>query len=209
MDFLIDRNFDAILNAGNLKKTSTRLIAFLYEDDFLIFRGGEALGLVCSEIEKKDAEFVRIILRRLFWHLNDESGAYCRGAPVGIGEIGRTCKTAFEGFKNMLVSLLDNEEVELKFVIYAIARASQNVRDAYPNPVKKLLPLLNHGNAEIRGYTVFALGKLGAEGIRNELEKLKDDSSEVRIYEGDFVRKRVKDIVNEVLSKDKSRVLFI
>lgn len=201
MDFLIERDFDAILSTGNLKRISTRLISFLYEDDFLIFRSGEALGLVCSEIEKKDAEFVKIILRRLFWHLNDESGAYCRGAPVGVGEIGRTCKTAFEGFKNMLVSLLDNKEVELKFVIYAIARASRNVKDAYPNPVIKLLPFLNHENAEIRGYTAFALGELGAEGTRVELKKLKDDSSEIRIYEGDFVKKRVKDIVNEALFK--------
>jgi len=202
---LEDRNFNAILEIGDLKKVSTKLIAFLYEDDFLVFRSGEALGLVCSEIEKKDAEFVRIILRRLFWHLNDESGAYCRGAPVGIGEIGRTCKTAFNGFKNMLVSLLDNEEVELKFVIYAIARASKNLRDAYPNPVEKLLPLLNHKNAEIRGYTAFALGELRAEVASRDLEKLKNDSSRIRIYEGDFTDKSVKEIAKNAILKIKTR----
>jgi hypothetical protein len=205
VNLLEERNFDEILE-GNLKKISTGLITFLYEDDFLIFRAGEALGLVCSQIEKDDEEFVKIILRRLFWHLNDESGAYCRGAPVGIGEIGRTCTFSFEGFKNMLVSLLDNEEVELKFVIYAIGRASQNIRDAYPDPVEKLLSFLSYGSAEIRGYTAWALGEFDADTV-SELQKLKDDLSVVRFYDGEFREKSIKEIVEGALNKIKVQKL--
>jgi len=200
------RNYERILNKANLKRISTTLITFLYEDDLLIFRSSEALGLVCRRIEETDTEFVRIILRRLFWHLNDESGAYCRGAPVGIGEIGRNAKKAFEGFRNMTVSLLDNEEVELKFVIYAIGRAAESLRGAYFDPIEKLILFLKNENPEIRGYSAFALGELKAKNAINELEKLRDDVSQVEIYDGEIRKKRVNEIVEEAVNKIKFRI---
>lgn len=186
---LLSRNYDALFNL-NLKKASSTLISFLYGEELLIFRASEALGIICGELEKEDVEFVRNILRRLFWHLNDESGAYCKGAPVAIGEIGRNAAVAFEGFKNMTVSLLDNEEVEIKYVIYAIGRAAKNLKDAYPNPIEKLKPLIYHENAEIRGYAAWALVELGTI---NGLEHLINDDSEIVIYDGDFRRLKISD----------------
>lgn len=50
-------------------------------------------------------ERARNYILRLFWHLSDESGAYCIGAPLGIAEIGRNNPEEFEGFKNKYVSL--------------------------------------------------------------------------------------------------------
>lgn len=188
-------------NLKNLKRTASSLISFLYGDELIIFRAAEALGIVCGELEKEDDEFVRGILRRLFWHLSDESGAYCRGAPIAIGEIGRTAIKAFDGFKNMTVSLLDNKEVELKYVIYAIGRAAESVRNAYPDPVEKLIQLLKHENAEIRGYSAWALGELKAEKAIKELEKLIGDEEEIILYTGFFKRVEIRDVVKEALEK--------
>ena len=186
---LISRDYNNLLNC-NLKKVASLLISFLYGSELLIFRASEALGIVCGELEKKDEEFVKNILRRLFWHLNDESGAYCKGAPVAIGEIGRNASKAFEGFKNMTVSLLDNEEVEKKYVIYAIGRAAKNVKDAYPNPVEKLKPFLKEKDAEIRGYAAWALKELGID-ISNKVE----DDEEIIFYDGDLIKIKIGELI--------------
>jgi len=181
---LVNRDYSNLLHM-NLKRVASHLISFLYGDELLIFRASEALGVVCGKLEKEDLEFVKNVLRRLFWHLSDESGAYCKGAPVAIGEIGRNASKAFEGFKNMMVSLLDNEEVEKKYVIYAIGRAAKNVKDAYPNPVEKLMLFLEK-NAEVRGYATWALAQLGVRLDVNDIE--------VEIYDGNFKKVRIKDI---------------
>ena len=183
---LLDKNYDDLLSL-DLKKVATILISFLYGDELLMFRASEALGIVCGRLDEKDTEYVRNVLRKLFWHLNDESGAYCKGAPLAIGEIGRNAKRAFENFKNMAVSLLDNDEVEKKYVIYAIGRAAENIKDAYPNPIEKLKPLLNEED-EIRGYAVWALKKLGIDLF----DEVKD--GEIVFYNGDLTKVRIKDL---------------
>ena len=197
LEALLQRNYDEFFKM-DLKKVASSLISFLYGDELLTFRAAEALGIVCSKIEKYDEEFVKNILRRLFWHLNDESGAYCKGAPLAIGEIGRNAPRAFEGFKNMTVSLLDNEEVEKKYVIYAIGRAAKNLKDAYPNPVEKLKPLINDKNPEIRGYAAWALKKLGVDLF----DELKDDESEIMFYDGDLIKVKIKDLIANTQEKD-------
>jgi len=73
-----------------IKKPST-VMQFLYDaDEFYRFRGAEALGYLCRGQTAKN------FILRLFWHLSDESGAYCVGAPIGIAEIGRANPEAFE-----------------------------------------------------------------------------------------------------------------
>ena len=74
---------------------------------------------------------------RLFWHLSDESGAYCIGAPLGIAEIGRTNPEVFEGFKNRF-ALIDDWEVEKKYVVIGTCRLAEIIKDAYPNPAEKI-----------------------------------------------------------------------
>ncbi len=157
------RMYDEVASAEKKKRTASTIISFLYGSEPFVFYAAEALGIICGVLEKEDeAEFVREILRRLFWHLRDESGAYCRGAPLAIGEIGRNAPIAFEGFKNILLSLLRNEEVELKYVIYGIGRAAENMRDAYPDPIEELTPFLEHWDVVIRAYALVTLCGLRA-----------------------------------------------
>lgn len=203
-EIVYKKDFEVILEDTNLKRTSSKIISLLYEDDFTIFRAGEALGLTISYFDSSEQDFVRKILNKLFWHLNDESGAYCRGAPVGIGEIGRTSPITFEGFKNKTVSLLDDWEVEHKFVIYAIGRAVENIRDAYPEPVEKLIPFLKSENEEVVGYTIWALGELRdarAEIPLKELNNRTSDELIVRLYQGEFREVRLIELIEETLGK--------
>jgi len=180
------RMYGEIASSNRRKNTAATLISFLYESEPLVFYAAEALGVVCGVLEKEnESEFVKDILRRLFWHLRDESGAYCKGAPLAIGEIGRNAPVAFEGFENMFLSLLRNEEVELRYVIYGIGRAAKRILDAYPNPVEELLPFLQHKDSAIRGYAAIALCEFGVELEKDSFE----GSEEFEIYFGGEILK--------------------
>jgi|Deesub1362B_J571_1020462.scaffolds.fasta_scaffold00160_18 hypothetical protein len=190
------RVYDKIASAEGKKRTATTLISFLYESEPFVFYAAEALGIICGVIEREgEAEFVRKILRRLFWHLRDESGAYCRGAPLAIGEIGRNAPVAFKGFKNILLSLLRNEEVELKYVIYGIGRDAENMRDAHPDPVGELMPFLEHWNVVIRGYTLITLCALKASIPGDKIEIGNDEEFEM-YFEGEIVKLRFSDLID-------------
>ncbi len=161
---------------------------YLYHpNEFYRFRGAEALGYLLR------GEKARNYILRLFWHLTDESGAYCVGAPLGIAEIGRNNPEIFEGFKNRYVSLLDDWEVERKYVAYGISRTSEIVRDAYPNPVEKIYEVLEELNdPDFVAYAIVALKSLKAEIP----ERFKRDERFARIYNGEsIVKVRICDLI--------------
>ena len=136
---------------------------------------------------KVKGEKARNLTLRLFWHLNDESGAYCVGAPLGIAEIGRNNPDVFEGFKNKYVFLLDDWEVERKYVAYGIGRLAEIAKDAYPNPVKKLREKIDEiEDEEFTIYATIALKKLG-DDISDLQSKFRDVRESVRYYNGEKI----------------------
>ncbi len=175
-ELLRKREFDAI-------KRPSLLMAFLYDpDEFYRFRAAEALGYLCK------GERAREFILRLFWHLSDESGAYCVGAPLGIAEIGRSNPEVFEGFKNKFVSLLDDWEVERRYVAYGIGRTAKVVRDAYPNPKEKLLEKIEEiGSGDFVVYAVWALGMLEETEV---VRKFVNDERRGRFYDGERITVR-------------------
>ncbi len=162
-----------------------------HPDEFLRFKAAEALG---KKVKGKEA---RNFILRLFWHLNDESGAYCVGAPLGIAEIGRNNPEIFEGFRNKYVSLLDDWEVERKYVAYGIGRTAEIVKDAYPNPVVKLREKIEEiGDATFTAYALFALKELGDDvsDLRLRFGKSREI---VEFYDGNkMVKTTLSDLLN-------------
>jgi|GEM_PF-515932 hypothetical protein len=185
-NLLIKREF------AKIRKPST-VLSFLYDvEEIYRFRAAEALGYLCK------GDVARNFILRLFWHLNDESGAYCIGAPLGIAEIGRANPEVFESFKNKFVSLLDDWEVERKYVAYGIGRTAHIVKSAYPDPVEKLSEKIEEINSpEFTVYAVYALRKLYFSGVKRA-EKLMNeiiarfsmDEREIYFYDENQITKR-------------------
>lgn len=130
---------------------------FLYSDrEILRFKSAEALGILCK------GDLAYNYLLRLFWHLSDESGAYCIGAPLAIAEIGLRNPEVFEGFKMKFLYLLENEEVERSYVAYGILRNAKTYDFAEAKDLlrKKLLEL---EDLRFKAYAILALKKMGEE----------------------------------------------
>ncbi|MDY6824717.1 MAG: HEAT repeat domain-containing protein [Thermodesulfobacteriota bacterium] len=64
------------------------LIGLLFnKDDPVQQRAVTAIGATTARLAESDMESARIIMRRLMWSLNDESGGIGWGAPEAMGEI--------------------------------------------------------------------------------------------------------------------------
>ncbi len=87
------------------KQVINPLFSFLYHaDDIVRWHAVSAMGLVTAGLAKRNMESARIIMRRLIWTLNDESGGIGWGSPEAMGDIlARSPKLAGE-FAKILVS---------------------------------------------------------------------------------------------------------
>ena len=133
--WLLDANQTPILEiAENKKSILGQLTALTYEEDEKISDHAiKATGVSACIIAKRNPEYVRNYLLRLFWLVNDESGGICWRAPELIGEILHLCPQ-FSQFFPMLISLLDLEEEDApRFrmgTLWAVGWVAQVAKDA-------------------------------------------------------------------------------
>ncbi|MFN3535506.1 MAG: DVU0298 family protein, partial [Desulfatiglandales bacterium] len=112
------------------------LFSFLPQTEkFLRWHAITSLGLVVEEISKRDLEGARVILRKLMWNLNDESGGIGWGCAEAMGEILSRVRPLAMEFSTILVSYIHEEENFLEQIpliegaLWGIARASQTNPD--------------------------------------------------------------------------------
>ncbi len=64
------------------------LFSFFYDKEEIIkWRSITAMGAVVNDMAKENMESGRVVMRRLMWNLNDESGGIGWGSPEAMGEI--------------------------------------------------------------------------------------------------------------------------
>ena len=81
------------------------LFSFLYHrDEQIKWRAVTAMGAIVSKLADEDMESARVIMRRLMWNLNDESGGIGWGSPEAMGEILASQETLAKEYSKMLIS---------------------------------------------------------------------------------------------------------
>jgi len=90
------------------KQLIGHLFSHFYNNDELIkFRSITAMGELGKRLAEKHMEKARVLMRRIMWNLNDESGGIGWGSPEAMGEIlSKSPELALE-FKSILFSYLD------------------------------------------------------------------------------------------------------
>ena len=90
-DRLMAEDFSGALSAAldlPARKVVNPLISFFCDHDVVLrWRSVSALGVVVAHLADEDRESARVVMRRLMWSLNDESGGIGWGAPEAMGEI--------------------------------------------------------------------------------------------------------------------------
>jgi len=87
------------------RKVISPLISFLCSiDEKIEHRAAVAIGTVTAKLAGHDIESARVIMRRLIWSLNDESGGIGWGAPEAMAEIMAGDKRLADEYSKILIS---------------------------------------------------------------------------------------------------------
>lgn len=186
------------------------LLCFLFDTDETIrWRAVRAAGITVSAIAETDLEAARVIMRRLMWSLNDESGGIGWGAPEAMGEIMAENEALAREYRRILVSyidengnLLENDELE-RGVMWGIYRLAQKrphlLRELTglvlaqlesPDPVRRGLALL----------TLLSVAKvIPVSADPKAMSLLLKDQSVMRVFQdGSFTEHKISSLATEL-----------
>lgn len=177
---------------------------FYHMDEKIKFRSVTAMGELALRISAKSMERARIILRRLMWNLNDESGGIGWGSPEAMGEIlSRSPELAME-FSSILFSYLDHRgnhiehEMLQRGVLWGIGTYLEVVPDALPPTTKEQIWVhLSSKDPIKRGYAARALINADALGCHEVPGHISKDTACIDIYTGwNFINTRISDMAH-------------
>jgi hypothetical protein len=171
------------------KRVVNPLIAFLCAADEMVkWRSVLAIGAVVSDLAEKDRESSRVIMRRLIWLLNDESGGIGWGVPEAMGEIMACSPELAEEYGFMLVSYIrpDGNYIEhpmlQRGVLWGFGRLAHAWSESVVDTAYLLPPYLKSEDAVKRGMAAYAAGALPLAPTESLLRKLIHDSATLRIF---------------------------
>ncbi|MDM8549483.1 hypothetical protein QUF72_05360 [Desulfobacterales bacterium HSG2] len=171
---------------------------FYNAEEIIKWRAVTAMGAVVSGLAESDTESARVIMRRLMWNLNDESGGIGWGSPEAMGEIMARNRTLAEEYHRILISYIREDgnfiehEILQRGVLWGLGRLAharpELVRDAAP----LLLPYLASEDAAIRGIAAWTAAAVDAEATRPLLGSLVNDMEKITIFmDGQLVERSV------------------
>jgi hypothetical protein len=197
-----------------LRQVVNPLISFLcHENEEVRWRSVTAMGYVTKELADQDMESARIVMRRLLWSLNEESGGIGWGAPEAMAEIMASHDGLAQEYAPMFLSYFDPRgnflEYELlqRGLLWGLVRLAR----VKPQLVAAVVPHLDHfldsSDATVRGLAAWAAGLIAAAEARPRLSELLNDHSVLRIYiDGRLVPCTVRDLAEKGLSALNGRI---
>ena len=142
------------------------------------WRAIKALGAVVANLAQDDMESARVVMRRMIWNLNDESGGIGWGVPETMGEVMARHEGLAKEYVNILVSyiredgnFLEHEPLQ-QGVLWGLGRLAQTSPELLQDAVPHLHPFLSSEDATLRGLAAWILGLLGGPQCESELEPL-------------------------------------
>lgn len=137
---------------------------FYHQNELIKFRATVAMGDLGGRLAKNRIEKARIMLRRIMWNLNDESGGIGWGSPEAMGEILYQSPELAIEFKSILFSYLDpggnfiEHEMLQRGVIWGVGTYLKKSPSDLTRQTEALLFGHLHSDDPIkRGYAIRAL----------------------------------------------------
>ena len=165
------------------------LFSFLYhKDEWIKWRAITAMGAVVACLAHEDLESSRIIMRRLLWNLNDESGGIGWGSPEAMGEIMARHEGMAKEYADILVSFINKtgnyieHEILQRGVLWGLGRLAYVRPGLVRYATAYLDPFLHSKDPNLRGLAAWVAGAIPSEMTTSSLMHLIDDEASINIF---------------------------
>lgn len=182
---------DTLLSVLDLpaRKVVNPLISFFCDKEALLrWRAVSALGAVVARLADENRESARVVMRRLMWSLNDESGGIGWGAPEAMGEITARHAGMADEYGHILLSYLaeDGNYLEHEVLQRGALWGCGRLAHARPERVKpaavSLFPFLTSPDPYHRGYAAWALRPLALAERPEAWAACRNDQGRLSFY---------------------------
>jgi hypothetical protein len=183
----------AILDLPARKVVNPLISFFCSRDAILRWRSVSALGAVVARLADENRESARVVMRRLMWSLNDESGGIGWGAPEAMGEITARHAGMAGEYGHILLSYLaeDGNYLEHEVLQRGALWGCGRLAHARPERVKPaaahLFPFLASADPYHRGHAAWALRPLALAELPPAWGACLKDPSRIPFYAGGII----------------------
>jgi hypothetical protein len=177
------------LTAFPARRAVNPLISFFCSGDSLLrWRAVSGMGVVVSGLAEAEMESARVVMRRLMWTLNDESGGIGWGAPEAMGEITARHAGLAAEFASILVSYIrpDGNFLEhpvlQRGLLWGLGRLAHARPQAAADAVPFSAPFLNSPDPSHRGHAAWFRNAYPTPAARSAVGGLTADKTLFTFY---------------------------
>lgn len=161
---------------------------FCCRDELIRWRAVSAFGVAAAALADRDMESARVVLRRLMWTLNDESGGIGWGAPEAMGEAAALHERIACEYGGILVSYIREDcnflehPVLQRGVLWGVGRLVHARTESALGIGRFLVPFLSSSDPYHRGLAAWASRALDEAALEPHLERLTSDTAALVFY---------------------------
>lgn len=204
----LERSLDEICQLPARKAVNPLFSFFYHSNELIKWRAITAMGAVVSGLAEQDMESARVVMRRLIWNLNDESGGIGWGSPEAMGEIMARHSRIAEEYDFLLVSYVNEQGNYLEHpmlqrgVLWGLGRLAHSRPRLVNHAAPFLLPYMRSEDAYHRGLSAWTAGALDSEMTSPLLKHLSDDKAVINTFiDMNLIEVTVGQLAREALSK--------
>jgi len=177
------------------KQVVNPLFSFFHNSNELVkWRAVTAMGEVVSGLADREKEAARIVMRRLIWNVNDESGGIGWGSPEAMGEIMARNELMANEYHNILMSYIAPEmnylehEILQRGVLWGIGRLA-HARPMMVEPsVPYLIPFMRSPDPFHRGLATWTAILFNNPDTNRLLKEMCGDQAAFAFYSDGLLR---------------------
>ncbi len=184
----------AVLQYPARRVINTLISFYCHREAIIRWRAIEATGHVVAGHAMEDMESARVIMRRLTWMLNDESGGIGWGVPEAMGEILALSDRLADEYHRIYLSYIQpacnflEHPVLQRGLLWGLGRLA-HTRSAIVRPfLPDITPFLDSEDPYHRAFAARVIALAGGPSSSALIEKLHGDPAEIEIYEESMLK---------------------
>ncbi len=179
------------------KQVISPLFSLFYDKDPLLkWRAISAMGVVVSALADDHMESARVVMRRLMWNLNDESGGIGWGSPEAMGDIMARHPGLAEEYHRILVSYINPDGNFIEYnalqqgVLWGIGRLINTNARYMGDSADFLCPYIHSETPALRGLAVWSARLFQTEKLHPLIRTCRTDHATFLFYSAGQIEQR-------------------